>query len=454
MMIKTENNDRQSRRGAAVSSLPRRPTVYGRRRAVQAIAVSLAMLTLVAACSSSKDNPTAKADGPSTASSSTTSSGSSAPSTKSTITIGAIGSYDGPIGASILGARYGIQAWAASVNAQGGIDGHHVKLVLKDDGESPATALDAAKELIDTDKVVAIVGDFSLFDSVWAPYAEAKKVPVIGGESIFTSFLTNQYFFPSGANVFALTYGIVSDAKALGGKIAVLYCAEAPACGQTPALIGGFAKAVGVKDVYNGKVSATAPDYTAICQQIKSSGAQTVDQAISADVQVRLSEQCQTQGVKVTWLAQDGAISSASLASKANEGLLASELDAPFSESSTPALMAFQNAIKKYAPGIGTAFGPATMYAWVAGELFEKVVAGAGAHITSASLATSAWAIKGETLGGLAPPLTFTKGKPYLVDCYFTTGITDGKFDAPKGLTPACAPDAIVSASVAQLPKS
>jgi hypothetical protein len=42
------------------------------------------------------------------------------------------------------------------------------------------------------------------------------------------------------------------------------------------------------------------------------------------------------------------------------------------------------------------------------------------------------------TDGGLNPPLTFVKGKPTTVTCYFTLGIKNGKLTTPDGEMYAC----------------
>ena len=44
--------------------------------------------------------------------------------------------------------------------------------------------------------------------------------------------------------------------------------------------------------------------------------------------------------------------------------------------------------------------------------------------------------LKGETLGGFAPPLTFTQGKAHTVPYFFDMAIKDGKWAAPEGGVP------------------
>ena len=52
--------------------------------------------------------------------------------------------------------------------------------------------------------------------------------------------------------------------------------------------------------------------------------------------------------------------------------------------------------------------------------------------------------MKDETLEGLTVPLTFTEGRPTIVNCYFTIGIEDGEFTMPEGLEYTCAPDDLI----------
>jgi branched-chain amino acid transport system substrate-binding protein len=112
--------------------------------------------------------------------------------------------------------------------------------------------------------------------------------------------------------------------------------------------------------------------------------------------------------------------------------------------------------VNKYAPGLGDLLGPNTFYSYVAGQLFQKAVSSipSGTAVTPASIKTALYSLKGETLGGIAPPLTFTQGQPALVNCYFQMGQSGGQFTTPKGLSTTCAPDALVNAIVGSLPKS
>ncbi|HUO76674.1 MAG TPA: ABC transporter substrate-binding protein, partial [Thermodesulfovibrionales bacterium] len=77
---------------------------------------------------------------------------------KETVKIGAILAVTGP--ASNLGAPEArtLQMLVEDINGKGGIDGKMIELLLKDSGSSPERAVSFAKQLIEEEKVLAIIG--------------------------------------------------------------------------------------------------------------------------------------------------------------------------------------------------------------------------------------------------------------------------------------------------------
>jgi branched-chain amino acid transport system substrate-binding protein len=75
-----------------------------------------------------------------------------------TIKVGAILSVTGP--ASFLGAPEAktLEMLVSDINAKGGVGGAKIELVVKDSGGSPEKAVSFAKQLIDEEKVFAIIG--------------------------------------------------------------------------------------------------------------------------------------------------------------------------------------------------------------------------------------------------------------------------------------------------------
>jgi branched-chain amino acid transport system substrate-binding protein len=411
----------------------------------------LVFAALVAGCGSA-----ASVNSPSTSgnSSAAPGSGSTSRAAQGNIPVGVVGTFSGPEGTTTGSSKLAIEAWADAVNAAGGINGRQLQLYVEDDAGNPATSLVEVKTLVQQDHVVAIVGEESISAQPWASYVESRGVPVIGGNSAELTFLTSPDFYPAGGNLLSDYYGEVALARQNGQQMANVYCAEDPACAATTTLVTGFGKPLGVSLSYSSKVAATQPDFTATCQGIKQSGASSYALGLNSATILLMVAQCAQQGVTAkpvgSWVTTSGFASTAGL-----DGMESADPVFPFFDDSTPATRQFQAALKKYAPSIGTAAEPLTPEVandWVSGKLFQAAVAASGSQtVTSATVKKGLYALKGNTLGGLSAPLTFTPGKPTLDSCYYEYTITGGKFSELHGMTPQCAPDSVISAMRSQL---
>lgn len=96
------------------------------------------------------------------------------------IKVGNITSVTG-LGGTFEGYYNGVVAYFKWLNAQGGINGRKVEFIAKDDGGDPAKNAAAARELLLTEKVVALVGDAGISEGGGAPLIASQKVPNIGG---------------------------------------------------------------------------------------------------------------------------------------------------------------------------------------------------------------------------------------------------------------------------------
>jgi branched-chain amino acid transport system substrate-binding protein len=151
----------------------------GLRVRTLALAALIGAALLLAACGSSSSSSTSSASAPAAASSSTSASTTASASTGSTST-SACGKKAGvkatgtpiPIGTIDTkqpGTDFSdgpnmITAYYNCVNANGGVNGHPVKLYVIYDQTQPAQVAAAAKQLIQTDHVVGIVGVFDLLE--------------------------------------------------------------------------------------------------------------------------------------------------------------------------------------------------------------------------------------------------------------------------------------------------
>jgi branched-chain amino acid transport system substrate-binding protein len=408
---------------------------------IGAVAVIAVMLS---ACGSGSGST---ASGASSSSSSSSSSSVAAPSAAA-IKLGFICSCSGAESAIFGDTEKVAQLWANQVNATGGINGSPVELFTMDDGTNPTTALQDAKTLVEQDHVIAMVGEASAEDGTWVPSVVKQGVPEVGGIDLEVVSQTPDYF-GDGTTLPAQTVAMIDEAQ--GKKhIGLLYCAEIPSCAQ---VVGGSQKISQLFGLQfsDASVSATAPSYAAQCLQLKSEGVDALLIADTEPVLLRILSQCQQQGFTPLPLNTMPETTPAMLASPQLSGSLLASTDANIYTPSTPGAKEFDDAIDKAYPGLrqSSSFSYASVYPWIGGKLFEAAAKAAnlGPSSTSADLIKGLYALKGVTLGGLTPPLTYTPGKPFFTPCWFTFKDESGTIVSLNQGKPVC----LSSAKLAQL---
>lgn len=97
------------------------------------------------------------------------------------ITVGTIVARSGPLPGQFYQMTQAVSAYFSMVNEAGGICGRKLKLIVQDDGLNADKNLQAAKTLVEDDKVFAIVGMLTAVDKASAGYLCAHQVPDVGG---------------------------------------------------------------------------------------------------------------------------------------------------------------------------------------------------------------------------------------------------------------------------------
>jgi branched-chain amino acid transport system substrate-binding protein len=325
-----------------------------------------------------------------------------------------------------------IEGWAKSVNAAGGLNGHEVNIVVKDDNTNPATALTDAQALISSK--VAVIIDEDIVDAAWAKVAADAKVPVVGGNITSTGYGVDPNFYPSGQTNDSVIYSSIATAKQAGAKkIAVIYCSESPTCAASLPGLKSAGKALGVPVVYSAGVSATAPNYTAQCLAAKQAGADALFIGDGTNTIDRIATNCTQQGYKPTYITEGAGFEPELLSTPGiSENEWASFPVLPFF-SKDPAVQAMNKVVDQYSPGLRSkklGWGQAATLGWTAALLVQAAAKKAGFSasdaVTSADFVKGLNMISNETLGGFAPGLTFDAGKPHQVDCWFTAQVSHG----------------------------
>ncbi len=195
-----------------------------------------------------------------------------------TIKVGAILAVTGP--ASFLGPPEAktLQMMTEEINKKGGIMGKKIDLIIKDSGASPEKALSFAKQLIEEDKVLAIIGP--------STSGETMKIKNVAeeGKTILLSCAAAEvivnpvakYVFKTPQNDSFAVIKIFDQMKKMKiSKIGVL--SSNTGFGQAgKAQIEKMAPQHGLQIVANEVYDKAATDLTAEVTKVKASGAQAI----------------------------------------------------------------------------------------------------------------------------------------------------------------------------------
>jgi branched-chain amino acid transport system substrate-binding protein len=339
--------------------------------------------------------------------------------------LGAFGGYDALAEDVYL-------AWADAVNASGGINGHRVQVITEDDASNPSTADSVAQTLI-ADHVVAIA-DMSLNDAAFAPVVEAAKIPVVGVFTAGATFDTNPDFYPQGTTDNSIFPAIVATTKTAGAtNISNFYCAEESTCAMGAPLVTAAGKQAGVPDVYNEAISFAAPNYTAPCVAADQKHVAALFIADIPAVIMKVASDCAVQDFKPIYVI-DGETFSMDLAAAPTlkQNLWAMFTDLPF-YANTPAVRAFDAAMDRYYPGKrenASVLDEDAFMAWISGKLLQDAIKAGSLTVhdtpSASEVKKGLTSLKGDTVGGLTPPLTFAAGKTHHIDCWFEGRVQNG----------------------------
>ena len=248
-------------------------------------------------------------------------------------------------------------------------------------------------------------------------------------------FFDNPDFYAQATTEDAANLAVVVTAKvARAANLGDLYCAEAASCQEGVAMFKTDGKRVGVPLIYSADIATTAPNFTAQCLAAQQAHVQAIFMGAASSAEpLPIGVNCSQQGYHPTYLLQGEGMYKEDLSAPGlSEDLWAPYNDAPF-WANTPAVQTMNAAVDKYYPGLrnnGSAWGESATESWVSGLLLEQAVKAGGltakATPSASEIIQGLNSLKGDTMDGMAPPLTFTAGQVHPVDCWFTTRTDNG----------------------------
>ena len=330
---------------------------------------------VVGGCGSSDDN----------SSSSTPSGGSAAKTSDSKpIKIGASLPLTGDFSEPGKAAQQGYEVWASMINDKGGLLGHKVQLVIKDDASNQNTVVTDYNALISGDKVDLLLGTFSsLLNLPASAVAERAQMlyvePAGGNPDIFKRgfkmiFFAQQATAAHQGDVWA--NWLVSLPADQRPKTAAYPTLDDPFTTPTSEGIETILKAAGIQTVYRKTYTADTKNFDSIANAVKAKNPDLVVAGTQFEDGVGVVRALGKVGFTPKWLYQTNA---PSFGSQYADGVGAENTEGVFyavshsQESKTPGNPEFVAKYQEMFPGSDTVPEDAAD-AYAAGQVLQATV--------------------------------------------------------------------------------
>lgn len=197
-----------------------------------------------------------------------------------TVTVGAFLSLSGGQSTFGVDTKEGIELAAEQVNAAGGVKGKKVHVLYEDDKSNPQEASNKVRELIDRDKVVAVLGEVASSRSLAGGLvANTKRVPMItpsstavevtqGRDYVFRACFTDDMQGRAGAEFAVKTLG--------KKKVAILFVAQDAYSSGLAASFRDAVKKLGADIVADKGYQMGETNFTTYLSELKSAGPEIV----------------------------------------------------------------------------------------------------------------------------------------------------------------------------------
>jgi len=199
---------------------------------------------------------------------------------KASLKIGAIFSVTGKASSLGLPEKNTVLMVAEGINKAGGVNGFPLEVIVVDDETSEAGAKSGAEKLMDSEKVLAIIGPSTSGNSLAVkPIAEAARVPMVScaaAEAIVTPVENSRFSFKTPQLDSHVAVRMLEHMQQSGTKkVAVL--AESSPFGKNGAMqVKRYAPDYGVDVVAEEFFAINATDMTAYLEKAKAAGAQAI----------------------------------------------------------------------------------------------------------------------------------------------------------------------------------
>ena len=399
----------------------------------------------VAACSSSAKAPNGSAS-PNSAGVSSGTAGTTPPPqnvsgsirgpgvTSSTITIGQITTTSGPVPGLFQDANDGLDAYAAYVNANGGVAGHTLKVMHVDDAFDCNTYTQELERL--STQVFAMVGTFTLNDACGSSMLKSNPNLIdieaaVLNPTLYSGF--SNVFSPTPAPPGYATTGYQWIKDKFPGDAthaAALIPGAALANGKQEDIT---AESIGYKYVYSRVIGPTETNFTSDILRMKSLGVKIVDLGVDAVSQdANFIQQANQQNFHPDAIISAAGYDAHLLKLIGDPNIANNEMYAPLSYSlylgtdrgAVPGVNTFLTWLGRTHPGESASLF--TVSAWGSGMLLVQAMSQAGDQVTQASVIQALGNITSFDSGGLTAPTD--PGQRLGSHCMVIAGVQHGQW--------------------------
>ncbi|MEV5338618.1 ABC transporter substrate-binding protein [Streptomyces sp. NPDC052676] len=156
-------------------------------------------------------------------------------------------------------------AYARHVNAEGGIDGRKLRVLICNDHNDSVGAAKCARRAV-KENAVAVVGSYSQYAGSFFPVLEGAGIPYIGGYGVTNDEFTSPLSYPVNGGQPALLAGLGKELAAGCGPVALVR-PDTIAGDELPTLINSGLKAGGHENAADLHAAEDATEYSAQSQQ-------------------------------------------------------------------------------------------------------------------------------------------------------------------------------------------
>jgi ABC-type branched-subunit amino acid transport system substrate-binding protein len=334
------------------------------------------------------------------------------------------------------------EAYARMVNAEGGINGHPLKVLTCDEHNDTVRAAQCAQEAVDGG-AVAVVGSYSQYGQSFMPSLETYGIPYLGGYGIAEEEFTSPVSYPINGGAAALLAGNGRQMASSCSSVALVR-PDTTAGDQYPEFLDAGLAEAHRSPAQDIRAPDDATDYTAAAQQAVGDGSPgTCVTAVLGEKTAtffdsfRRLDAGQVHTASVLGSVEQSLVDSTGGAQSPLEGSYATGW---YPSANDPRWNAMRAAVTQYAFGdnrIDIA-DPGAETTWIAYTVFTEIARSLGkTPITSESIRRALDNAQNISTGGLTPPLGWryqdmlpVRDYPRMVNAMVTyQQVRDGEFE-------------------------